>query len=550
MLRATMLAMLVLVVPRTGAGQPLSTLHIKVIVTDAEQKATPVAHHLLLISDNPTTAAPRRVFTGPDGTADVKLQPGNYTVESDEPVAFNGKGYQWTRTVDIAVGRDAVLELTAGNAEVGPATSAPATTVRPVKSDPSFLFREWQDSVVTVWTPSARASGFVVDAAGLIATSQRAIGTATSAEVQLTPTVKVAASVLSADPGRDVAVLRVDPAVIASVRPVALECGQPETPVVSRQEIFGIGISARQGKDMTSGTVTQVDPHNIAADMRLERGAAGGPVFAADGRVVGITSVAEEKDGRRPAASRIVRIADACAVVASARNRTTNAAPPDGTHLPVEPMVQLPTNALKDAAAHRAGSLNPYQMSSPTFDLAFFTPVLIYAAQHPPELNRDARRNAAGPRPTEQVLVNPLTDFSNWSDYVSDVPPVLLVRVTPKAVEGFWTTVARGAAQTQGVSVPAIKHVKAAFSRMRAYCGDAEITPIHRFTLERQISEHDVIAEGLYAFDPDAFGPQCGNPTLVLYSDKKGAKAETVIVDPRITQQISQDFAPYRALTR
>ena len=36
-------------------------------------------------------------------------------------VAFNGKGYQWTQDVDIAAGRDAVLELTAENADVGAA---------------------------------------------------------------------------------------------------------------------------------------------------------------------------------------------------------------------------------------------------------------------------------------------------------------------------------------------------------------------------------------------------------------------------------------------
>ena len=67
-------------------------------------------------------AAPRRIVTALDGTADVRLRPGNYTVESDRPVAFQGKAYQWTQMVDIAAGRDAVLELTADNAEVEPAT--------------------------------------------------------------------------------------------------------------------------------------------------------------------------------------------------------------------------------------------------------------------------------------------------------------------------------------------------------------------------------------------------------------------------------------------
>ena len=61
--------------------------------------------------------------------------------------------------------------------------------------------------------PTARASGFVVDSRGLIATDGRAIGTATIVEVQLTPTVKVAARVLVSERSRDVAIVRVDQAL-------------------------------------------------------------------------------------------------------------------------------------------------------------------------------------------------------------------------------------------------------------------------------------------------------------------------------------------------
>ncbi len=104
---------------------------------------------------------------------------------------------------------------------------------------------------------------------------------------------------------------------------------------------------------------------------------------------------------------------------------------------------------------------------------------------------------------------------------------MLLVRVTPKQVESFWTTVARGAAQTQGVALPPIKHFKSSFSRMRAFCGDAEITPIHPFTIEQRLSETDAINEGLYAFDPGALGPQCATVKLVLYSEKEPEKGDT-----------------------
>jgi S1-C subfamily serine protease len=554
MLRALILATLFFVTPRAAPGQALSVLHIKVVLVDAERKATPVPHHALLVSENPASASPRRIVTAPDGTADVRLRPGTYTVESDRPVAFHGKAYQWTQTVDITSGRDAVLELTADNAEIEPVTSA-----APLEADPSSLLAQWQDSVVTLWTPTTHASGFVVDAKGLIATNQRVIGTATSVEVQLTAAVKVAASVLAVDPVRDVAVLWIDPKVAASVRPVPLGCAQAVKPtVVNGQKIFTIATPLRDQKGMTSGTVDRVEPHAILSDFGLATGSAGGPVFAADGGVVGITSVAEDKDEKDTSTRgdfRVVRIDDVCDVVASAEEKMKNAAPPNGTHLPVEPVRPFPVDALKDAAQRRVGSLSPYEMSSSDFDVAFITPVLTYGAQYQSEQasERERRRGTRTPD-AEQALVRPLMDFSTWSDYVADFPPVLLVRVTPKLVEGFWTTVARGAAHTQGVSLPPIKHFKSGFSRMRAFCGDVEVTPIHPFKLEQRVSENagvsenDAIFEGLYVFDPGALGPQCGTVKLVLYSEKEPEKGDTRVVDPTVLQQIWQDFAPYRAL--
>ena len=182
---------------------------------------------------------------------------------------------------------------------------------------------------------------------------------------------------------------------------------------------------------------------------------------------------------------------------------------------------------------------------------SFITPVLTYSAQYqsqqprPRTTSKDTRK----PEP-EPTLVRPLLDFSNWSEYVMDSPPVLLVRVTPKMVEGFWTRVARGAASTQGVSIPPIKRIASGFARMRAFCGDAEVTPIHPFRLEQRVSEDEAIYEGLYVFDPGALGPQCGTVKLVLFSEKEPEKGDTRVVDPKVVEQIWQDFEPYRAATR
>ena len=559
MLRALVLATLTFATA-SAIGQAPSVLHIKVVLVDAEGQPSPVPRHALLISENPASATPRRILTGPDGTADVRLRPGNYTVESDQPVTFNGKAYEWMQMLDVVAGRDAHLELTTGNAEVVPvpaSTSASTTSAgAPLEADPSFLLPKWQESVVALWTPTTRASGFVIgvdgDAKGLIVTNQRVVGTATSVEVQLTPTVKVAASVLASDRVRDIAVVWIDPKVLGSARPVPVACGDAaKTAVAGGDEIVTIGVPLRQRKGLATGRVTRVDTDRIMADVILPHGSAGGPAFTARGDLIGVTTLVDERDHNSRSDARIVRAEEACGVIASAEKKMTTAAPPSGTQLPVEPLQPFPVDALREAAKRRTGSLSPYALAASIFDVSFITPVLTYSAQYqsqqprPRTTSKDTRK----PEP-EPTLVRPLLDFRNWSEYVMDFPPVLLVRVTPKMVEGFWTKVARGAASTQGMSIPPIKRITSGFARLRAFCGDAEVTPIHPFMLELRVSEDEAIYEGLYVFDPGALGPHCGTVKLVLYSEKEPEKGDTRVVDPKVVEQIWQDFEPYRAATR
>jgi S1-C subfamily serine protease len=550
MLRALVAATALLTVPAATVPQPAETsLHIKIVLTDNANTPRPVAGHALLISENPPTATPRRVVTANDGTANVHLRPGSYIVESDAPFAFEGKAYTWTRIVDVVAGRDTVLDLTAANAESGPVTPGATTSETTADVTMSSLLTEWQDSVLALWTPTTHASGFAVDETGLVATSQRAIGTAASVEVQLAADLKVAANIITSDSEKDVAVLRINPSVAGPLHPVPLGCGDTsQPPVVKDQEIVTIGSPLREPKGPRFGAISRVEPHALTSDLVIPSGSSGGPVFTSAGSFVGLTSVATDEDMRRRGNARIVRVEDVCAAVARARAKMNDTKPPGGAHLPVEPSKPLPADALKDMARRRAGGLSPYAVSSTDFDIGFITPVMIYGTQYFEEqMNARDQGRSGRPAGPGQAFIRPLLDFSNWSEYVEDVPPVLMVRVTPKLVEGFWEKVARGAAQTQGMAIPAFKHFRSGFARMQAFCGDAEVTPIHPFKLEHRPSETDTIYEGLYVFDPASLGPSCGSVKLVLYSDKEPQKGETRVVDPKIIQQIWQDFAPYRA---
>jgi S1-C subfamily serine protease len=547
-LRALILATLLVHITGSVAGQATGVLRITVTLVDADERPTPVPRHALLVSDDPPTAAPRRVLTSLDGTVEVTLRPGKYVVESDRPMAFNGKAYQWTEMVEVGAGRTVTLELTAGKAAVEAASAETTAAAAPLPNDASFLLPRWKDSVVALWTPTTRASGVLVDRRGLVATSQRGIGAAASVAVQLTPAVKLAARVVAADAVRDVAILWIDGSVAASVQPLVLECAPTAVTVVDGQEIFAIGAPLRGEKDLMSGTVSRIKPR-ILADFRIGPGGAGGPVFTAAGAVVGITTAIDESEEMREQDVRVVRAADVCEVLRSAEESIRGAAPPSGVSLPVEPLRTVPPAALEDAARRRAALSIPYQMSSADFDIAFITPVLSHAAASRWKQAAGGGRRGTPRSPDDaSERIRLLTDFGHWSDYFTDFPPVLLVRVTPKLAEGFWTRVARGAAGTQGVVLPPMKRLTSGFRRLAAFCGTTAVTPIQPFTLAHRVSENNTIHEGLYVFDPAALGPHCGTVRLMLYSDKDPGKADTRVVDPGVLQRIWEDFAPYRAL--
>jgi S1-C subfamily serine protease len=535
--RAWLVGAALLLVP---AAQQLDVLRIKVTIVDADGHARPVPRHALLISENPSSAAPRRAVTALDGTAEVRLRPGNYTVESDEPLIFQGKAYEWRQTLDVLQGRVTSLELTSGNALVDAAGSSSSTTG--AAGSPSALLIDWQNSVVSIWSPTTLGSGFLIDARGLIATNQRLVGRATTLEVQLSPTEKVAARVLAKDPDRNVAILWVDPKAVASVRPVQLGYADGRPAPADRDKVFAISTPI-DDKSLSSGTVSRVTARAIFSDVRIDDESLGAPLFNAAGLVIAITTPDDETSGGSSRAAGAVRIDEARTVIAEAEKKMLNAEPPDGTRLPVEPPRPSDDEALKEAAKRRTGSFAPYAVKAADFDVSLITPVLVYGTRHPVEQAGGRERGRPErDRAEMQAAMRAVADFGNWENYVRDDPPVLLIRATPKLVENFWTTLARGAAQTQGVSLPAIKRLKAGFSRMRLFCGDAEVTPIHPFKIEQRLGENDAVYEGLYVFDPAAIGPHCGTVKLTLFSDKDPEKGDTRVIDPKIIQQIWQDF--------
>lgn len=506
-----------------GFSQATGTLRVRVVLADASGLATPIPRLTLLVSDNPPTDEPRRLRTGADGAIELKLPPGSYTVELDEPVGFRGEAYTWTQIVEVSAGRDTVLDLNAGNAEH-------AERAR-LNADSATLLTAWRDSVVEIWTPTRHASGFVIDAArGLIATSHHAVGGATSVEVQFTAgkeRFKVAGRVLLSERETGAAVVWVNPQATASARALDWRCAREAVVDVNfKDTVSTITASMFANKEVGDGTVTRKTSQAIFSDMRIGDDSAGGPVFAESGALLGISAIDDDRENpRRRNDAWVVPVDRACRTVASAVAKLADADPLAATRLPVEPMMPQ-VRALKGPTPPKAPGVpapparQPATLSSSDFDIT-----LLYS-----EHANNAPAAAPGPR----------TDFGTWSQYVRDVDPVLLVRISPQFEESVWKTIARGAAATQGVMLPPLKSLSANFARLRAYCGDTEITPIHPFIVEHHLQGRSPIREGLYIFDRAALGPHCPAIRFSMFSEKDPERADTKVVDPRLLEQLAK----------
>jgi S1-C subfamily serine protease len=543
MLHAWMIAALL-----TGAnvapGQPPGVLRVTVTLPDAAQAAVPIAKHALLISDSPPTREPRRVVTGADGSVAVNLAPGSYVVESERAVGSAGRAYQWTSMVEVASGRDTALALTGQNAEIIDTAALADTPANASAPDPSAAAGRWQASLVTIWSPTSQASGFIVDARGLVATDRNAVGHATAVEVQVSPTVKAPARVVVADVTQDVAIVLVDPSVLNLGSPIPLVCPSPTAPpLADGDEIVAVAASPEGTVNLVEAEITGFQPRGIETDLRLAFGEAGGPVFTADQRsVIGLTSVRADADASRGDVL-VVRAGVVCEALSTARGRMSETTPPEPARLPVEPTGSYPREPATPSSQTTSGVITPPVASSPDFDVAFITPPTVLHARE-----RAGRTGGRSVRPPEaEAVLGRITDFGAWAEYFAGVPPVLIVRVTPKMVEGFWKRLAREAARTQGATLPAFKDFKTSFLRLRAWCGGAEVAAIHPFVLEHVLAERRAVREGLYVFGPDAFGPHCGSVTLALSSEQTPEKADTLTIDPKVIDRIWQDFAPYRA---
>ena len=521
LMRTLLVALLAAAISPGAAAQQTGLLRITVVVPDADGTPFPVPRAQLLISDNPSTREPRRVRTGPDGAVEIALPAGNYTIESDIPVRVGARTFAWTQTLDVAAGRDTVLQLTATNADADVDGAAALGTGAATHADGAAILNKWQTSIAEIWTPTRHATGFVIDSRGLIATSDRAIADATDVHVEFgnaTERVKVAGRVVASERTKGVAIIWVDPDVTKSRAPIVPSCGATAPAAIAHDDKIAALIAPMlEPKTAIPGSAIRPDAQSFRADWRLDDGSAGGPVFTAGGDAIGIT-VGDDEDmtpGRR-ADSYVIPLRNACSVIAAAEQKIANAMPPSATRLRTE--LGLP-RAKMARVDPKKPPLMPPVIRAADYDIALLTPPLI--------------------RP-DRIQSNTRNFFGYWQAYVNNAPDVLLVRISPQFEESIWRTIARGAASTQGVMLPPMPSFSANFGHMRAYCGASEVMPIHQLRIEIPVQKRDPIRDAAYVFALDDFGPHCGTVRFELFAEKSPNRGDMRTIDPALFTKVAE----------
>tara|TARA_R100000935_G_scaffold10277_1_gene20551 strand:+ start:8074 stop:9198 length:1125 start_codon:yes stop_codon:yes gene_type:complete len=137
-------------------------------------------------------------------------------------------------------------------------------------------------------------SGFIISSDGLIVTNNHVVDGAQTVKVKLNDQTEYDAEVIGADPLTDIALIK----ITADVDLPTVPWGDSDT-VRAGDEAVAIGNPFGLGGTVTSGIVSAVSrdiqsgPYDdyIQTDAAINRGNSGGPLFNADGEVIGVNTM-------------------------------------------------------------------------------------------------------------------------------------------------------------------------------------------------------------------------------------------------------------------
>ena len=230
-----------------------------------------------------------RMFAGPISTTAARVDQ-NVAVLTLEPAA------QAAKTAPGQVATPAITINIAAGADQEPQIYAAVYR----KVNPSVVYIENLTRVPSSnsandTVPASQGSGFVWDTAGHIITNNHVVEGADALQVTFPDGVVLPAEVVGRDPDSDLAVIKVDPKLVAltPVEPGDINDVQVGQRAIAIGNPFGLvgsmtaGIVSAIGRSVLTGTGYNI-PLSIQTDAAINPGNSGGPLLNERGQVIGV----------------------------------------------------------------------------------------------------------------------------------------------------------------------------------------------------------------------------------------------------------------------
>lgn len=424
----------------------------------------------------------------------------------------------------------------------------------PVAPDYPALYQRLNPSIVKVHADGGTGSGFLVSCSGLIATNHHVVRNSRYLAVQLADGRKVTARPVLLDPRFDVAILRVNRAVVAQLEPLELLADGDAASVTAGIEVLAFGSPLSQTFMMTRGIISKVEPDALLGDFLIQPGNSGGPLVDRHGRVVGINTFGE---GRTSGAVRVARLADDLA-----RPEVTDDVSPEPAAdlLPTASDLRYPTEVLKQRILTEPFDVASYRVDAGKFTVTAITPVHVAKSQVQVELqqaaNRYSRRGKKIAGLADAIDAPYYEWYRNAAGFLDNLVTFEIKPDFGSTAGSKWATFAAGfSAGLSGrpTALPTQNmEFKAEFEEFRLYRDGTFVPPVHpgRSITEVAMANAamvfvDEAYSGVFAYDPEVFatGQQF---KLEVYDAREPGRPHKVIVlgaDSKLIQQIRRDFA-------
>src|SRR5215831_17603786 len=260
-----------------------------------------------------------------------------------------------------------------------------------VAYDFSALYETASPAVVQITTDDGSGSGFVISPFGHIATNFHVVRNSRYLAVQFHDGRKVKAEVIAVNSKYDLALLKVNSAIVESIQPLQLLPEEQDSTLKVGIPVVALGSPLNQKFLMTQGILSKVDNETLLGDFLLQAGNSGGPLLNIEGEVVGINTFGESN------ISGAVRIGPLRDLLKTDDIWQSVQVEPDADLLPTLSATRYPVDVLNLKVKNEPLDWNSYKCKAGSFNVTAITPVLIGKLQTISgklrEENRYARRS-------------------------------------------------------------------------------------------------------------------------------------------------------------